>query len=554
MFNCMRRLQNSFALQKRPLGPVFVRFPWATLWGGSRQANLGGLCCQLKTAPKLSFLKREAVLQVTRAFLILRRSSLYFFLLFLSSCVFRPEYTRPYVDTPDSWRLPTKEACALANIRWWTQFGDPVLDALIIEALENNNDLKVAIASVDQFYGQFRVVYSQLFPQIYGTASAFRTESSLQANPGLLESMRITNNFMALLTCSYQLDIWGRLYSASDAALAQYLAQIQVRRTVVQTLVSAVANAYITLRQFDEQLRISRETLKSFEASLQLMTDRFLGGAISQLPVEQARSEMDAAAIQVKELEISVEQQENLLSVLLGRNPGDIRRGKLIAQMTQPPCVPAGLPSDILDQRPDVMEAELNLISANSNVGVAKANFFPQISLTGFYGNESLELHKLFRGSARTWEYGGTITEPIFNGGFFVAQLEIAEALKEEAYFAYLSTIQTAFKEVDDALIAHTKSLELLKVQRDQVDAYTKYLYLAQLEYDNGQVDYLNVLDAQRNLFSSELDLIQAESFTFTTIIDLYKALGGGWIIESDTIAIEGEDNISNTDCNFNPQ
>lgn len=472
------------------------------------------------------------------------------FCLLFVACFFRPDYTRPYVDVPDSWRLPTKEACSLANIRWWVQFGDPVLDVLIIEALENNNDLQVAIARVYQFYGQFREVYSQLFPQISGTASAFRLQNSFQSNPGLLETLRLTDEFMALFTCSYELDIWGRLYAASDAALAQYLGQIQARRTVVLTLVSAVANAYITLRQFDEQLKISRETLKSFEQSLQLMTDRFLGGAISELPVEQARSEMDAAAIQVKELEISVAQQENLLSVLLGRNPGDIKRGKLLQQLTQPPCVPAGLPSDILEQRPDVMQAELNLIAANSNVGVAKANFFPRISLTGFYGNESLALNKLFRGSARTWEYGGTVTEPIYNGGFFVALLEVAKAQKQEAYYAYLSTIQTAFKEVDDALIAHTKSLELLAVQKDQVEAYAKYLYLAQLEYDNGQVDYLNVLDAQRNLFTAQLSLVQAESFTFTTIIDLYKALGGGWVLESDTIAIEGQDNITgNSPC-----
>lgn len=461
-----------------------------------------------------------------------------------SSCIFRPEYTRPDVDVPDSWRLPTNEACCHANICWWEQLGDPILNALIIEALENNNDLHVAIASVDQFYGQFRTVYSQLFPQIYGIGTALRQEVSLQLNPGLLENMRITNNFLALLTCSYEFDIWGRLYAASDAALAEYLAQIQARRTVVLTLVSAVADAYITLRQFDEQLKVAQQTLKSFQESQQLMTDRFIGGAASELPVEQARSETDAAAIQLKELEISVAQQENLLSVLLGRNPGDIKRGKLLEQLHQPPCVPAGLPSDILDQRPDVMQAELNLIAAHSNVGVAKANFFPQISLTGFYGNESLALKKLFRGSALTWQYGGTITEPIFNGGFYVGLLEIANAEEREALHTYYSTIQTAFKEVDDALIAHEKSLELLEVQRDQVEAYARYLYLAELEYDNGQVDYLNVLDAQRNLFSSALNLVQAESYTYTTLIDLYKALGGGWVLEADTIAIEGEDII----------
>ena len=216
----------------------------------------------------------------------------------------------------------------------------------------------------------------------------------------------------------------------------------------------------------------------------------------------------------------------------------------MLVQLHQPPCVPAGIPSSILEQRPDVMEAELNLIAAHSNVGVAKANFFPVISLTGFYGNESFELNKLFRGSARAWQFGATIAQPIFNGGFYVGQLEIANAREQEALYSYFSTIQTAFKEVDDALIAHTKTLELLEIQKDQVKALEKYLYLAQLEYDNGQVDYLNVLDAQRNLFSSQLNLVESRSAAYLTLIDIYKALGGGWVLEADTIAIEGEDLI----------
>ncbi len=480
----------------------------------------------------------------------MRKIFLIFTLLTLiSSCIFRPDYTRPCVDIPDSWRLPANESCGLANIRWWEEFGDPVLNALIVEALEYNNDLRVAMATVNLYYGQFRTVYSQLFPQIFGIGSGFREELSSAANFGLLENMRLISNFTAIITCAYELDVWGRLWAASDSALAQYLAQIQARRTVVLTLVSTVADAYIILRQYDEQLQVARNSLKAFIEAQELMTYRFLGGTSSELPVEQARSETDAAAIQVKELEIKVAQQENLLSVLIGRNPGDIIRGKKLEQLKQPPCVPAGIPSDILEQRPDVMQAELNLIASHSNVGVAKANFFPQISLTGFYGNESFELKTLFTGPAVAWQYGGTITQPVFNGGFYVGLLEIADAQEQQALYSYYSVIQTAFKEVDDALIAHSKSLELLEVQRDQVEAYTKYLYLAQLEYDNGQVDYLNVLDAQRNLFSSQLNLVQANSFTYTTLIGLYKAVGGGWVLEADTIAIEGEDNIERDDC-----
>ncbi|QLH34713.1 MAG: TolC family protein [Parachlamydiaceae bacterium] len=215
------------------------------------------------------------------------RAFTFVFLLLISSCVFRPTYTRPEIDIPESWRLPNDEACCHANLRWWTQFGDPVLDALILEALENNNDLQVAIASVDRFYGQYRSVYSQLFPQIYGVASALRMENSLQANPGLLKGLHFMNEFMVLLTCAYELDIWGKLHAASDAALALYLGQIQARRTVVLTLVSEVANAYMILRQYDEQLKIARETLKSFQQSLQLMTDRFVGERFLNCPLSR---------------------------------------------------------------------------------------------------------------------------------------------------------------------------------------------------------------------------------------------------------------------------
>jgi outer membrane protein, multidrug efflux system len=463
-------------------------------------------------------------------------------LLTFSSCIFRPNYVRPPVDVPDEWRISTEESCCTVNIRWWEQLGDPVLDSLIVEALEYNNDLKVAIASVDQFYEQFRVVYSQLFPQIYGDGSALRLRLSKEINPLIPKNLLFQSTFYALLTLSYEIDIWGRLSSASDSALALYLAQVQTRRGVVLTLVTSVANAYITLRQYDAQLYVARATLKSFRDSLILAEDRFIGGTTSQLPVEQARSEMDAAAIQVKQLEIQVQQQENLLSVLLGRNPDNIERGNLLVDLTMPPCVPAGIPSDILEQRPDVMEAELRLISAHSDVGAAKANLFPIISLTGFCGSESLGLRNLFKKSSLAWQEGGTITAPIFNGGSYIAELNVARAEEREALYSYYQAILNAFKEVDDALIAHSKSLELLVVQKDQVDALAKYLYLARLEYENGQVDYLNVLDAERNLFSAQLDLIQARSYTYMTLIDIYKALGGGWVTDADTIAKESED------------
>jgi multidrug efflux system outer membrane protein len=448
------------------------------------------------------------------------------------------------VDIPDSWRVDSEEACCIANVRWWENLNDPVLDDLIVEALENNNDLKVAIANVENYYAQFRVVYSELFPQITGNGIDIRQKQSQEANPFIPQNLIVTNYYSILLNFSYELDIWGKLHAASDAALAVYLSEVQARRTVVLTLVSSVAQAYLVLRQYDEQLRVSRATLKSFEESLVLAIDRFEGGTTSELPVEQARSEKDAAGIQVKQLEILVAQQENLISVLLGRNPGEVERGKLLHELTQTPQVPAGLPSNILEQRPDVMQAELTLVSAHSNVGVAKANLFPQISLTGLYGNQSLELRRLLKGSPLVWQFGGSIAAPIFNGGSYIAQLDQARAQEKQALYSYYQSILNAFKEVNDALVAHEKSIELLAIQKDQVKALSKYLELAQLEYDNGQVDYLNVLDAQRNLFSSELDMIKAEANTYLTLVDIYKALGGGWVIEADTIGLEEEDNI----------
>ncbi|MBS4169539.1 MULTISPECIES: efflux transporter outer membrane subunit [unclassified Neochlamydia] len=461
-------------------------------------------------------------------------------LLIISSCVFRPNYTRPPVNIPENWRLPMHEACSLANIYWWQQLGDPVLEALIREALKNNYTLQAAMASVEAYHSQFRATNSQLFPQITGDGSALRQGLSAQSNLGLAQNLRLINSFSALLSCAYELDIWGRLGSASDVALAQYLGEIQARRTVILTLVSALANSYITLRQYDEQLQIAQQTLNSFQESLQLMTDQWEEGESSELPIMQASAERDTAASLVKQLEINVAQQENLLCILLGRNPGNIRRGKILEELAQPPSIPAGLPSDVLEQRPDVMQAELNLIAAHANVGVAKANLFPRISLTGYYGNQSFALNTLFKGAACAWQVGTTFSEQIFNGGLYIAQLDQAHAQEKQALFSYYNTIQTAFKEVENALIGHSKSLEVLEIQKDQVQALQKSLALALLAYDNGQVDYLNVLDARRNLLSAQLNLVQARSATYTTFIGVYKALGGGWVQEADTLATEG--------------
>lgn len=457
-------------------------------------------------------------------------------LLAMQACVLHPPYRRPTLDIPLSWRIEGNEASSYANCSWWKQFNDPVLDDLIVEALNNNNDLKVAISRVYEFAARLMIARSQLYPQIDGVFKALRQETSIAIDtlpPGF---PRTTNQYFAFLQASYELDIWGKIRSASEAALARLLASIEARRTVVLTLVSAVASSYIQLLQYDLQLQISLKTLESRKESFQLAQLRFLGGLTSELEAKQSEAEMDEAATQVIEFQLLIAREENLLSILMGKPPEAIKRGIELTKLNLPPDIPIGIPSDVLIQRPDIMEAEENLISANAEIGVAKAQFFPDISLTGLYGNSSIELNKLFSGPSRMWEYGITLTQPLFTGWRLTGELRIAEAKKCEAYFQYRQAVLNAFKEVNDALVFHQQSKKQVDAQSKRVDALTVALQLATKQYENGQVDYLNVLDAQRNLFTAQLDLALAQSETFLSLISIYKTLGGGWVVEADNI------------------
>ncbi|PJD95269.1 MAG: transporter [Parachlamydia sp.] len=459
---------------------------------------------------------------------------LFVLLLFMPSCLMYTPYTRTYVAPPEHWRMTTNEFSTLANFRWWEQLGDPVLNQLIQEAIENNQDLKVAVYRVFEYAAQLGSVRSELFPQISGNANAERQEISLFGNPFTVGVDRFFTTYTLLLSLTYEWDVWGRIQSASDAALADLLGQIDTRRTVVLTVVSAVAAAYIQLRQYDMQLEIAQKTAKSRQESFALSTLRFEGGLTSELEVKQSESEMENALVTVKELEISIGQAENLLSILVGRAPDYVERGSAIDQLNLPPCIPEGIPADIIEQRPDVLKAEKAIIAANANIGVARAEFFPKISLASFLGTQSSTLSTLFKNASETWFYGGSLSQPIFTGGNLTYQEEKAEAIKWEAFYTYQQTILTAFKEVNDALLEHSKGLELLDVQKKRVSVLTDYLNLATLRYKEGETDYLNVLDAERQLFSAQLDCAAAQSYIFLTLIDIYKALGGGWVIDMD--------------------
>ncbi len=459
-----------------------------------------------------------------------------FIVVFLAGCAIGPDYKRPILDTPKAWRVEEKEAQNTANTAWWHQFDDPVLNGLIDEALKQNNDLRVATARVDEYVGRFWVGRSGLFPQIaaYGSATQDRaTERGSAPMPSTVKNP--VDNYQAGFNGSWEIDIWGKLRRSTEASKAELLSTEEARQAVILSLVSSVANGYITLRDFDKQLEIANRTAKTREESYKLFKLRYEGGVISELELNQVKSEYEQALATIPQVEKQIGFQENALSVLLGRNPGPIDRGKSIDELALP-AVPAGLPSDLLEKRPDVRQAEQALVAANARIGVAKAQFFPTISLTGLFGWASTELSNLFNGPAQVWSWGGAVAAPIFTGGSLLGQFWASEAIQQQTLFSYQSTVQTAFREVNDALIDQRRTREQLEAQKRQVDSLKEYARIARLRYDNGYTSYIEVLDAERSLFSAELTYAQTQGILFGALVNLYKSMGGGWVVEADKL------------------
>jgi len=458
-------------------------------------------------------------------------------IIFITGC-FRPHYERPKIHAPETWRLQINGGSTLCNFRWWEQFQDPVLDQLIIRALHHNYDLKVAIARVFEYYARFGIVRSELYPTINANGIYTRTEASLEVPLPPPPQLRTTNDYELFLNLSWELDFWGRIYSATEASYAEMLSQVQARRAVVMTVVSAVATSYIRLRQLDAQFLISKKTLDSRLESLKLAQIRFSLGETSEMEVKQAESEVEIAAIAMIAFEREIPKEENLLSILLGENPHAIMRGRTIEAFQYPPTIPAGIPSDVLTRRPDIVEAEDILIAANARITEARALLFPQITLTGLYGWESDHLSRLVTSPAEMWQYGISAVQYIFDAGRRMYGIYEAEEVANEALYTYIQTILTAFREVDDALITYRKDRELVNEHQRQVAILIDYLRLVQLRYREGEVDYLNVLDAERSLFNAQLDTVQAQADSFIAVVQLYNALGGGWVIDADEIAL----------------
>jgi multidrug efflux system outer membrane protein len=452
----------------------------------------------------------------------------------LAGCAVGPDYQRPEVPIPTQWRLADGEMRAVAGLGWWRQFQDPVLDELIGIALRENKDLKIASARIEEYLGRYAFTRADQFPQLGADASGDRTRTPGSSN--LSGDSTIRNNFQAAALLSFELDLFGRLRRATESAQAELLATEEGRRTVILSLITAVASNYVQLRSLDQQLDISRRTLDTRAESLRIAQLRFKAGLTSELTVRQAEAEYHSAAVQIPQLETAIAQREDAISLLLGRNPGAIVRGRALDRLAQPPA-PAGLPSELLERRPDIRQAEQQLVATNANIGVAKAAYFPVISLTGLLGYVSPQFEDLFEGPSRTWNFGGGLSVPIFTAGKIAGQVQAAEAVQQQALANYEKTIQTAFAEVEDSLIALRKGRERLRAQQAQTESLRRYLKLAKLRYDNGYTSYLEVVDAERNLFNAELATAQNQSDVLVALISLYKALGGGWIDEADQMA-----------------
>jgi multidrug efflux system outer membrane protein len=452
----------------------------------------------------------------------------------LPGCMVGPDYEKPMVESPGAWRISPKEASDTANTAWWEQFQDPVLNDLINTALLENKDVRIAAARMEQFMAQVEIIHSGFYPQVgYGVGGS-KDQASKNILPAGVESL--TETYQATLNVGWELDVWGRLRRATEAAQADLLAAEEGRRTVILSLVSSVATGYVSLRGLDAQLEIARDTVKSRKDSLDLFDLQFEGGVISELTLAQVRSEYEQAVAAVPEIERQISQTENLLSVLLGQNPGSIQRGLPIDKLTLA-SIPADIPSDILSRRPDIMQAEQNLIAANALIGVARAEYFPSISLTGLAGVASGDLSNLFENDSFVWSIGGDAFGAIFTGGRIAAGVKQSEAYYKELLFRYQQAILTAFREVEDALVSAQKAREKLQAQERRVKALENYASLARLRYDNGYSSYIEVLDAERSLFDSELNAVRTQSEVIIGMINTYKAMGGGWVAMAEETA-----------------
>jgi multidrug efflux system outer membrane protein len=452
-------------------------------------------------------------------------------MLLTSGCAVGPNYKRPSVDVPGTYRgavpqeAPQPAAESLGDQKWWEVFQDQQLRDLIHTALQQNYDVRIAATRILEARAQVGIVRADQLPTISAGAQAVN-----ERYPRVkLYPQYETSANQVDLSLAWELDFWGKYRRATESARANLLATEWARKEVINTLVSDVAAAYFQLRELDLELEISRRTLASRKNSLQLTQTLANGGATSMLDVRQAEQLVFTAAETIPDLERQIEQQENFISTLLGNNPGPIARGMKLTEQPHAPDVPAGLPSSLLERRPDIREAEAQLIAANAQIGVAKADYFPQISLTATGGYQSSALTSLFTGPAGLWSFGGSLAQPIFAGGRIRSNVRFTEARQQEAALVYQQTIQQAFRGVSDALVGYSKDREFREQQEQLTFSAQDAARLSETRYRGGATSYLEVLTNETNYFDAELGLAQAQLNELVALVRIYRNLGGGW-------------------------
>lgn len=448
----------------------------------------------------------------------------------LPGCMVGPDYQRPSVELPGQFAAAAAQPAEPGvSQTWWREFNDPLLVELVQAALTNNTDLQQAVAAVERADAVLREAGAALLPEVSGSGTAARARVS--ENMGQVGAPAVRNSFRAAATTSFELDFWGRLRRAREAALAQAVGSRYARDTVALSLAGAVAQSYVALRALDAQIAVSEQTLENRQRTRRLIRSRYQGGIASPLELQQAEVAYATAAAQLIDLQRQRSLVESQLGVLAGRLDARIAPGQLQA-LPLPPMPPPGLPSALLDARPDVREAEARLIAANANIGIARAALFPSISLTGHFGGESRELADLFAGGSRIWSLGGRLDAPIFDAGRRRARVDQATATQQEALARYVGVVRNAFRDVNDALISVQQTAEIEQALAARMSAAEKALRLAEIRYQSGYSPFLEVLDAQRTANDAELAYIRNRQDRLTASILLFKALGGGWQAE----------------------
>jgi len=464
----------------------------------------------------------------------------------LSGCIsLAPDYERPQTQLPEQWEVPAGHQPAGTSERWWTVFGDPVLDRLVDEALAHNTDLQLAIARVDEARALYGDTRGQQFPVVYGSGDANRLKSSDRTSTPQPEGTpRERDNYRAAVVVSYELDLWGRFRDATKVARAELLATDAARETVRITVITEVIQGYYLLRALDEQYAATRRSLTTREESLTLQKLRYDKGVISEWEYRQIEAEVAAAQAQLPVIERQRAAQEGVLALLLGREPRSMFQENVVARSAVSQdggaagalLVPAGIPSDLLLRRPDLIEAEQGVIAANLRIGVARSSLFPSIELTGLLGSESASLSSLFASGAGIWQVAAALTQPIWAGGRLRTQIQAANARQRQAVAVYRKTIQNAFREIRDAIIAQSQSRQQFEAESRRVDALREALRLAKVRYENGIASQLDLFDAERNLLSAEINRSDALRIQRAAVADMFKALGGDWTFDPEKL------------------